>query len=60
MRQPGSLRPTEQGLALAKDTWILGMGLGLIIEEFNQADALAGQVRPPRRSAGWRTSAERR
>jgi hypothetical protein len=32
MRQEGSLRPTEQGTALAKDVWLLGVGLSLIAE----------------------------
>ncbi|GGQ05629.1 hypothetical protein GCM10010266_31250 [Streptomyces griseomycini] len=32
MRQEGSLRPTEQGIALAKDAWILGVGLSLMAE----------------------------
>ncbi|WP_086561998.1 hypothetical protein [Streptomyces africanus] len=32
MRQEGSLRPTEQGTALAKDVWMLGVGLSLIAE----------------------------
>jgi hypothetical protein len=29
MRKPGSLAPTEQGLAIAKDVWLLGIGIGL-------------------------------
>jgi hypothetical protein len=29
MRQEGSLRPTEQGIPLAKDIWMLGAGLSL-------------------------------
>jgi hypothetical protein len=37
MRQPGSLRPTEEGLALAKDTWMLGMGLGFVVEGVTEA-----------------------
>ena len=36
MRRQGSLRPTEQGVALAKDTWLLGIGIGFIVEELNQ------------------------
>ncbi|MFD4244290.1 MauE/DoxX family redox-associated membrane protein [Streptomyces sp. NPDC058525] len=32
MRQEGSLRPTEQGIALAKDVWLLGIGASLIAE----------------------------
>jgi hypothetical protein len=30
MRKPGSLAPTEQGLAVAKDIWLLGIGLGML------------------------------
>ncbi|MEU2287007.1 hypothetical protein ABZ614_34655 [Streptomyces sp. NPDC013178] len=32
MRQEGSLRPTEQGTGLAKDVWLLGVGISLIAE----------------------------
>jgi hypothetical protein len=31
MRKPGSLAPTEAGLALAKDSWLFGIGIGLFI-----------------------------
>ncbi len=34
MREEGSLRPTPQGLAVAKDVWLLGIGLSLVLEEF--------------------------
>ncbi|GGX26730.1 hypothetical protein [Streptomyces noursei] len=30
MRRPGSLRPTESGLPLAKDVWMLGIGIGFL------------------------------
>ncbi|MFF2811324.1 hypothetical protein ACFVT2_29945 [Streptomyces sp. NPDC058000] len=30
MHQPGSLRPTQEGLLLAKDGWLLGIGLGFL------------------------------
>ncbi|MFB7636057.1 hypothetical protein ACFC0M_34645 [Streptomyces sp. NPDC056149] len=30
MREPGSLRPTQNGIPLAKDTWMLGIGLGFL------------------------------
>lgn len=33
MRQEGSLRPTQQGIALAKDSWLLGIGLSLILSD---------------------------
>lgn len=36
MRQEGSLRPTEQGIALAKDVWMLGIGVALIAEGVNE------------------------
>lgn len=30
MRKPGSLAPTQEGLTVAKDVWLLGIGLGLL------------------------------
>ncbi|MGW0805161.1 hypothetical protein [Nonomuraea sp. NPDC002799] len=33
MRQEGSLRPAQQGVGVAKDVWLLGIGLGLMVEE---------------------------
>ncbi|MGW1405605.1 hypothetical protein [Streptomyces sp. NPDC002403] len=30
MRKPGSLRPTEAGTPLAKDFWMMGIGLGFL------------------------------
>ncbi|MBW8484764.1 hypothetical protein [Actinomadura parmotrematis] len=38
MRQEGSLRPTQQGIPLAKDVWMLGAGLGLVAEELGRRD----------------------
>jgi hypothetical protein len=32
MRQPGSLRPTQDGIGLAKDVWLLGAGLTLLLD----------------------------
>ena len=32
MRQEGSLRPTEQGIPLAKDVWLAGIGASLLID----------------------------
>ena len=32
MRQQGSIRPTEDGLALSKDSWLLGIGLSLLTD----------------------------
>ncbi|WP_238419609.1 hypothetical protein [Streptomyces taklimakanensis] len=42
MRREGSLRWTEQGLPLAKDAWMLGIGVSLVI------DGLTGGVAPRR------------
>jgi hypothetical protein len=32
MRQKDSLKPTEEGTAIAKDVWLLGIGLSLLLE----------------------------
>ncbi|MBU6531363.1 hypothetical protein ACFUIW_32370 [Streptomyces sp. NPDC057245] len=32
MREEGSLRPTQEGTALAKDTWMLGIGIGFVVD----------------------------
>lgn len=32
LRRDGSLRPSPQGVPLAKDVWMLGIGLGLVID----------------------------
>jgi hypothetical protein len=33
LRQEGSLSPTEQGIPIAKDVWMVGIGLALVIDE---------------------------
>ncbi|MEU0564956.1 hypothetical protein ABZ297_06115 [Nonomuraea sp. NPDC005983] len=33
LREEGSLRPSQQGTPIAKDVWLLGIGLGLVVEE---------------------------
>ncbi|WP_248960232.1 hypothetical protein [Sphaerisporangium perillae] len=33
LRQPGSIRPTQEGVGIAKDSWLVGIGLGLIMDE---------------------------
>ena len=33
MRQPGSIKPTQDGIGLAKDVWLLGAGLTLLLDE---------------------------
>ncbi|MFE9928433.1 hypothetical protein [Streptomyces sp. NPDC005533] len=36
MREEGSLRPTEQGIGLAKDVWLLGIGVALLVDGVNE------------------------
>lgn len=36
MRKPGTLLPTEQGTPFAKDIWMAGIGLGLVIDELTE------------------------
>ena len=43
MRQENSLRPTRQGIALAKDSWLLGIGVSLLLADL--ADRLPGPGR---------------
>ncbi len=33
MRKQGSLFPTQQEIPLAKDAWMMGIGLGLVIDD---------------------------
>jgi uncharacterized membrane protein YkgB len=33
MRKEGSIFPTQQGILLFKDTWMLGMGLNLVLDD---------------------------
>jgi hypothetical protein len=46
MRKEGSLFPSQEGTALAKDVWLAGVGLGLILDDL--ADRKRRQ-RPQRR-----------
>jgi hypothetical protein len=32
MREEGSLRPTQQGMSIAKDVWMFGIGLTLLTD----------------------------
>jgi hypothetical protein len=34
MHEPGDVRPTQEGLGLAKDVWLLGGGLTLFLDSF--------------------------
>jgi hypothetical protein len=33
MRKEGSLRPTEQGVPLAPDIWLVAIGLSLVLDD---------------------------
>src|SRR6266550_9287528 len=33
LRQPGSIRPSQQGITIAKDVWMLGIALGFLVDE---------------------------
>lgn len=45
MRQEGSIKPTQQGTAIAKDIWMLGIAAGFIVDEIVSATG-----RPPTRT----------
>lgn len=32
MREPGSLRPTQQGVGIAKDVWMLAIGASFVVD----------------------------
>ncbi len=38
MRKEGSPLPTQQGIPIAKDVWMLGIGLGLVIDDLTDSD----------------------
>ncbi|MCP2242406.1 DoxX family membrane protein [Lentzea aerocolonigenes] len=38
MRKERSLRPTEEGTSLAKDVWLLGIGLSLVLDDATRED----------------------
>lgn len=45
MRQDGSLRPTQQGTAIAKDVWMLGIAAGFVVDEI-----VSGKEQAPTRT----------
>lgn len=49
MREPGGLRPTQQGTPLAKDSWLVGIGSALVLEEVARAGAGSKRSRRGRR-----------
>jgi hypothetical protein len=38
MRKEGTPFPTQQGIPLAKDVWMMGIGLGLVIDDLTSSD----------------------
>jgi hypothetical protein len=36
MREPGSLRPTQQGTAISKDVWMAGIGTALMLDRMGR------------------------
>lgn len=52
LREPGSLRPTQDGTAIAKDVWLVGAGATLSLQGFANGTRRAG-----RRAAGRISSA---
>jgi hypothetical protein len=38
MRKEGSPLPTQQGIPIAKDVWMLGIGLGLVLDDLTDSD----------------------
>lgn len=43
MRREGSVRPTEQGIPLAKDIWLLGIGTSLVIDDLVAKNGTKGK-----------------
>jgi hypothetical protein len=46
MRKPGSLAPTQEGLTVAKDVWLLGIGIGLLTRGTIDREPRRGLPRP--------------
>jgi hypothetical protein len=38
LRQPDSIRPNQQGIAIAKDVWMLGIALGFLVDELTSRE----------------------
>ena len=54
MHAEGSPRPTQQGTAIAKDVWMLGIGTGLVVDAALAESPITGDqaradARPPSR-----------
>jgi hypothetical protein len=49
MRKPGSLAPTQEGLTLAKDAWLAGIGLSILVDGLTHGNRIS--VRKAERQA---------
>jgi hypothetical protein len=58
MRKPGSLAPTQDGLVIAKDVWLLGIGVGLLT--MGTIERQPREVRQVRRAASTLAQANRK
>lgn len=52
MHEPGSLRPTQQGTAIAKDSWMLGIGTSLLLDSVVSGPSESRAIRRAERRAG--------
>lgn len=43
LRQEGSLRPSQQGIPIAKDSWLLGMAGGLLLDAAMSGEGCPGR-----------------
>ena len=61
MRKPGSLAPTQEGQAIAKDVWLLGIGVALLTRgTVDRGPRGARQAREVRRAGRVLAQANRR
>ncbi len=49
LREPGSVRPTQDGIGIAKDVWLVGIGATLLMDGL--VDGARGAARSARKSA---------
>ncbi|HEX7613613.1 MAG TPA: hypothetical protein VF371_12640, partial [Candidatus Limnocylindrales bacterium] len=48
MREPGSIWPSRTGIAVSKDVWMLGIGLGLLVSGSRRRAVPTPSPRPSR------------
>lgn len=42
LREPGSIWPSPQGIQMAKDVWMLGIGLGMVVDALDATASTRG------------------